>query len=705
LAQGDLEEVGTDVNGDYELTGLNPGTSYAVVALPAEYDGYLPTLSNGAAVDTGSPTVTLTPAGTTANIALVKGGTVTGTVTDPSGAGVQNISVKLQDLSGQQVRVYFSDGTGDINEAFLQTQTDSAGSYTIAGAEPGSYPVYFEGSGSYASVYYPGSVESSDATPLTVGLGSDLTANQTLSVSGVISGTVEDGVNGGGYTGGGQVNLYPAGTSANSQDRIDAVNIASDGTYSVTGLLPGTYDIEFKPYNQGSPDDYATAWYGGSSLAPSQGSSTAITVVAGSSSTADATLVQGGAISGTVSLNGEPARNVGVELLDGQDNLVGDGEFSASTLQDGTYTTVDLLPGTYEVKFTSDGGSNVEFQYYSGASTLAAATTVTVTAAATTPNINAVLTTGAAISGTVTDAATGADLDNIEVYAEDSQGNILASAGTNPDGTYSLAGLATGSYYLEFEDVSSLSGGSSDLQTQYYGDRQVLAGSTPVSVTAGQVTSGINAALATGGAPSQATTTPGPVTTTPGPTTTVPVDVAPMLAGTVPTIIGTVRVGKTLNANVTGWTAGTTFSYQWYAAGKAITGATGATLTLTGADVKEAISVVVTGEQSGYVWLTETSLETEAAAAGTLKTVVPKITGTAKVGKTLAAKTGAWTTGVKFTYQWYANKKAIRSATKATFKLAGAEKAKTVTVRVTGKLTGYSTAAKTSRATKKVAAA
>jgi hypothetical protein len=81
----------------------------------------------------------------------------------------------------------------------------------------------------------------------------------------------------------------------------------------------------------------------------------------------------------------------------------------------------------------------------------------------------------------------------------------------------------------------------------------------------------------------------------------------------------------------------------------------------------------------------------------------PIIEGTAKVGKKLKAKAGAWAPkGVKLTYQWYRSGKKITKATKATYTLGKADKGKRITVTVTGKKSGYTTAAKTSKATAKV---
>ncbi|MDR2486963.1 MAG: hypothetical protein LBD12_03280, partial [Clostridiales Family XIII bacterium] len=85
------------------------------------------------------------------------------------------------------------------------------------------------------------------------------------------------------------------------------------------------------------------------------------------------------------------------------------------------------------------------------------------------------------------------------------------------------------------------------------------------------------------------------------------------------------------------------------------------------------------------------------------KAPAPVVTGTAKVGKTLRAKAGSWDVGTKLTWQWYVGGKAVKGATKSTFKPKASDYGKKITVKVTAKKAGYKTAVKTSKSTKKVA--
>lgn len=171
-----------------------------------------------------------------------------------------------------------------------------------------------------------------------------------------------------------------------------------------------------------------------------------------------------------------------------------------------------------------------------------------------------------------------------------------------------------------------------------------------------------------------------------------------------PTITGTVKVGAKLTAKPGAWGPhGVKLSYQWYRGAAKISKATKAGYTPVAADAGKKLSVRVTGALSGYESKTVASVATKTVAKGTLVSKTPKVSGTAKVGKTLKAKPGSWgPKGVKVSYQWYANGKAIKKATKSTLKLAKAQAGKKMTVKVTGNLSGYANATKASKATKKV---
>lgn len=179
---------------------------------------------------------------------------------------------------------------------------------------------------------------------------------------------------------------------------------------------------------------------------------------------------------------------------------------------------------------------------------------------------------------------------------------------------------------------------------------------------------------------------------------------ADSVSGSTPTISGTAKVGSTLVASPGSWTpAPVSLTYQWKANGSSIAGATGSTLSVPASALGKAITVTVTGTKTGYLGMSKTSSSTGYVVPGTLTGATPKISGTVKVGKKLTAKPGTWSpSGTTLSYQWYRNSTKISGATKSTYKLVKADKKKKMTVKVTGKKTGYTTLTKKSAKTKKV---
>jgi hypothetical protein len=82
----------------------------------------------------------------------------------------------------------------------------------------------------------------------------------------------------------------------------------------------------------------------------------------------------------------------------------------------------------------------------------------------------------------------------------------------------------------------------------------------------------------------------------------------------------------------------------------------------------------------------------------------PKVTGTAKVGKTLTAKKGTFTpSAAKVTYTWLRNGKAIKGAKSAKYKLTKKDRGKHISVKLTYKAPATVTLSKTVKVTKRIA--
>jgi|GEM_PF-6485302 len=154
-------------------------------------------------------------------------------------------------------------------------------------------------------------------------------------------------------------------------------------------------------------------------------------------------------------------------------------------------------------------------------------------------------------------------------------------------------------------------------------------------------------------------------------------------------------VGVKLKASAGNWTTGTALTYRWTRDGKPIKGATTSSYAPVPADARKRIGVTVTGRKPGYA--------TKSVSAATVRPIlrtlsVPRIdtSGRHESGHTVRAvraeNGGSWTKGTKVTYRWYRNGKAIKGATKSSYKIQKADRGTTLTVRATGTKYGYASA-------------
>ena len=186
---------------------------------------------------------------------------------------------------------------------------------------------------------------------------------------------------------------------------------------------------------------------------------------------------------------------------------------------------------------------------------------------------------------------------------------------------------------------------------------------------------------------------------------TAAVPVLLLTARPVPTISGTVKIGSTLTAIAGAWAPSpVSLAYQWLRDGVAVSGATGATHVVVGADAGKALSVKVTGSKPGYASVTTVSRATVKVPVGVMTTLTPTIAGTLRVGQTLTASVTGWVPSTAiFGYVWYRSGTVISGATGKTYALTASDLGKTLKVKVTGSSLGWTTAAATSKATSTVA--
>ncbi|HKT58031.1 MAG TPA: hypothetical protein VJR25_14810 [Microbacterium sp.] len=139
------------------------------------------------------------------------------------------------------------------------------------------------------------------------------------------------------------------------------------------------------------------------------------------------------------------------------------------------------------------------------------------------------------------------------------------------------------------------------LRYQWYEDEFVILGATGTSYTLRAAQTGKRISVAvTGRTPGYATVTNFSFAS------------ARVATASTPTVSGTPKVAAKLVAKPGAWTSGTTFSYLWYANGKAISRATKSVFVPTWTQWGKKITVRVTGHKWGYATVSRTSKSTAA---------------------------------------------------------------------------------------------
>lgn len=364
------------------------------------------------------------------------------------------------------------------------TNTDGNGAFVFTGVPDGTYGIQFSSDGSCGSPwsqYYftPSgiSAQESDAEPITVA-GSDVggltvTCPQTYAISGKVLGP----------SGKALASISIEALGSNTYDNADS---QADGSFSITGLMPGDYTL--------SVDDESGVYQGGS-VGPTgivQTSSQATFSVTSSDLTGVGItlLTKALLISGHVrDANGNPLAGLNVSFGEIGTYI---GYQSVMTASNGSFTIPGGTPdqigyldvsdpnGTYASGIWSRTGLTVDISKANEISL----------GAGSVKNLNIVANLGQSISGTVL-AADGTPLQSAYVYpvlwangaaAERTQLPGIDGSESGPDGTFSVTDLAPATYVLQ---VGFPNGGSG-----YYSSTGLVAdvaAATPVDISAAVV--------------------------------------------------------------------------------------------------------------------------------------------------------------------------------------------------------------------------
>jgi len=506
-----VDEVFTDASGNFSTSGLPAGTHYVrtrnIVGLVDKVWTNLVCARFCNPVD-GTPISVAVPATTSGiDFVLPPGGTVGGTVTAAAGGAP---------IAGEIVNIVAANGTF-VGGGW----TDATGAYTVRGLPTGTYfAVIFPSSGFVSQLYNNiscgNNCNPSFGTPILV-VANQATPNINFSLlaagTGSITGTVTDISTG--------LPLSPITVQLFTITGGSVGNTPTDasGVYTFSNVAAGSYYVRTNTSGQ-----LINQVYNGvvCILCPVQTSGGTLVTVTNGGITGgiNFALAPGGRISGTItnSATGLPIQNIGVQLTTASGVNIGNFNTNAS----GVYTSAGLPAGTYYVRTVNNLGyinkqwNNLPCPQTSCFST--GGTPVVVAGTATTGGIDFSLTLGGTISGTLTNAANGDPIPFQGVQLFNSTGLFLGSANTNASGNYTSSGLAPGTYYSRTATSRVFIGGQTlSFIDELYNNNacvpaclDVTAG-TPINVTAGAATSGINFALSTGGAVAGAVIDAGPV--------------------------------------------------------------------------------------------------------------------------------------------------------------------------------------------------
>lgn len=471
--------AGTDYKVCFSAAGAVGGTAVA---------GYVDQCwSNKATEAAADPvTVTLGSSRTGVNATLLAAGGISGTVTEAgSGATLGDVGVTIR-------------STATSTYEFATTAAN--GTWSVKGLPPGTdYTVCFDGSAATGGTSTTGHLDQCWNNKATQATADKVTVTSGAFRAGVDAALVKAGAISGrvtAATGGAALAGVDVTVESTATGTFDGSTTAADGTWSVTGLAPGTdYVVCFGSALVGGVDYFGECW----NNQPSQATATKVTVAAGVvTANVNGTLERAGGISGRVTAATGGANLAGVDVTVESAAL---GSFDVATsAADGTWSVAGLAPGSdYTVCFadTLVGSTTYYGECWNDQPTRATATKVVVTGGAVTANVNGTLATTGGISGTVT-ADGGGALASVDVTVTSNALGSFDATTTAADGTWSITGLAPGTDYVVCFDGFSATGGTAPngYGSECWDNQPDSTTATPVTVSSGTTRTGVDAGLA-----------------------------------------------------------------------------------------------------------------------------------------------------------------------------------------------------------------
>ena len=514
-AGGLLRMTRTSANGRYVMSLPRAGT-YSVqyrsckpgkAAVPAFAAPLARQIEVGASPVTAVPAVTLrlaSQSGTTnaieaAGIAVPRQGRIVRPRAGAASVALEPRASGLPNVRGLTGRVRSPAGkplagicVWVVGKSFaVGTETTRRGTYKFGpGLDPGRYPVLFASRcgdasnpfvpiapGRWAPEWYKGKFAQAKADKVRlrahrVTRGINAVMQHAGEISGAVSGSDHHQLK----------NACAVVTNSSGQELGQAITNAKGG-YTITGLDPGSYRLVAIAACTGGVSDYGQVWY---LHAASVKKAQVIKVRLGRrTSGINVVLPKLGTITGFVRLGGKTGKPLGGMCVGVFSPTNFDAGGFARSEKSGKYVVEGLPAGRYQVEANVGGCGNKG--NYAPASFPRA---VHVADARTTSGINLYMQPGGTLTGTVTDASTAKPLAGICISDDDGDFAV-----TGKDGTYKIEQLPAERTTVEFDGGC---GNAGSYAPQFYGGEVTQEAAPQVTVTAGHVTAGIDAAMLPG---------------------------------------------------------------------------------------------------------------------------------------------------------------------------------------------------------------